>query len=65
VVRAGTPPERVAALSAALAKVAQSAEFQKFLADQYANKDSFVAADKAGAFISAQLDEMKAFVGAK
>lgn len=65
VVRAGTPPDRVAALSAALAKVAESAEFQTFLAAQYANKDSYVAADKAGPFITTQLDEMKAFVGTK
>jgi tripartite-type tricarboxylate transporter receptor subunit TctC len=59
VVRAGTPPERVKALSDALAKAAATPEFKKFLADQFADPDSFVAGPEAGAFVQAQLDDMK------
>jgi tripartite-type tricarboxylate transporter receptor subunit TctC len=59
VVRAGTPPDRVKVLSDALAKVAQAPEFKKFLEDQFALPNSFVDASKAGAFVSAQLDDMK------
>ena len=65
VVRAGTPPDRIAALSAALAKVAGSDEFKKFLAEQFAAPDSFVDASKAGAYLAAQLDDMKALAGPK
>lgn len=61
VVRAGTPPDRVQALSAALEKVAGSAEYQKFLTDQFAAPDSFIAAAKAKGFIQEQLAEMKKF----
>jgi tripartite-type tricarboxylate transporter receptor subunit TctC len=59
VVRAGTAPERVQALSAALAKVAASAEYRKFLENQFAISDSFVDAAKALEFVKAQLDDMK------
>jgi len=65
VVRAGTPKERVGELSSALAKVAATDEFKKFLIDQYADPDSFIAADKAGAYIAAQLADMQALAGAK
>lgn len=65
VVRAGTPPERVTALSSALAKVAASAEFKQFLEDQYAEANSFIDASKAGAYLAEQLDDMKALAGAK
>jgi tripartite-type tricarboxylate transporter receptor subunit TctC len=59
VVRAGTPPERVKALSDALARVAASPEYKKFLEDQFASADSFVDASKAPAFVKAQLEDMK------
>ncbi len=65
VVRAGTPPERVKALSAALAKVAGTAEFKKFLEEQFASPASFIDASKAGGFVKEQLDDMKKFSGAK
>jgi len=65
VVRAGTPPDRVAALSDALAKIAATDEFKKFLADQFASADSFVDASKAGAYIAAQLEDMKTLAGSK
>ena len=59
VVRAGTPLDRMKVLSDALAKVAATAEFKKFLADQFAASDSFVAGTDAGAFVKAQLEDMK------
>ncbi|HXZ50182.1 MAG TPA: tripartite tricarboxylate transporter substrate binding protein [Usitatibacter sp.] len=60
VVKAGTPPERVKTLSDAMAKVAATDEYKKFLQDQYAASDSFVPADKAVAFLEQQLADMKA-----
>jgi tripartite-type tricarboxylate transporter receptor subunit TctC len=65
VVRSGTPADRRAALSRAFARVAASEEFKQFLAQQYAAPDSFLDASKAGAFIAAQLDEMKALARAR
>lgn len=65
VVRAGTPPDRIAALSSAMAKVAGSADFKKFLEDQYASADSFIDASKSGAYLAAQLEDMKALAGSK
>jgi len=59
VVKAGTPADRVKLLSDTMAKVADSAEYKHFLAEQYAASDSFVPADKAVAFLHAQLEDMK------
>jgi tripartite-type tricarboxylate transporter receptor subunit TctC len=59
VVRAGTPPDRVKALSEVLAKVAATDEFKKFLEAQFADPDSFIAGSEAGAFVKAQLEDMK------
>jgi tripartite-type tricarboxylate transporter receptor subunit TctC len=59
VVRAGTPPDRVKRLSAALAKVAASPEYMKFLQDQYGFEDSFEGSSTAGAYVKQQLDDMK------
>jgi tripartite-type tricarboxylate transporter receptor subunit TctC len=59
VVRSGTPPDRVKVLSDALAKVAETPEYKKFLKDQFADDDSFVEASQAGAYVKAQLDDMK------
>lgn len=59
VLRAGTPPERVKVLSDALAKVAASPEYKKFLQDQFADEDSFVDASGAAAYVKGQLDDMK------
>jgi tripartite-type tricarboxylate transporter receptor subunit TctC len=61
VVRAGTPPDRVKALSDALTKVAGTPEFKKFLKDQLADPDSFIDASKATAFVNEQLSDMKLF----
>jgi tripartite-type tricarboxylate transporter receptor subunit TctC len=59
VVRAGTPPARIKILSDALAKVAATSEFKKFLEDQFADADSFVAGSEANAFVKVQLEDMK------
>jgi putative tricarboxylic transport membrane protein len=55
VMRAGTDPAQVKAMSAALDKVARSDDFRKYLFDELAFADSYIPADKAGAFIAEQL----------
>ena len=60
VVKAGTPADRVKVLSDALAKAVATDEYKKFLEDQYADPQSFIPADKAGAYMQAQLADMKA-----
>ena len=60
VVKAGTPADRVKTLSDAMAKVAGTPEYQKFLEDNYAAKDSFLPADKSEAYLEAQVADMKA-----
>lgn len=59
VVRSGTPPEIVQKLSDALAKVAASPEYKKFLAEQFGEPTSFEPSTKAGTFVKEQLDDMK------
>lgn len=59
VVRSGTPPEIVQKLSDALAKVAATPEYKKFLGDQYADSASFESSTKAPAFVKEQLEDMK------
>ena len=65
VVRAGTPPERVKALSDAFVKMSKTDDYKKFLDEQFASPNSFIDASKAGAFINEQLADMKALAGAK
>ena len=60
VVKAGTPKDRVKVLSDAMAKVSANPEFRKFLEENYSAKDSFLPADKAEAFLAAQVEDMKA-----
>jgi tripartite-type tricarboxylate transporter receptor subunit TctC len=55
VVRAGTDPQRVATLAAALEKAARSADFVKYLADEMAYPDSYIPARDAAAFIEKEL----------
>src|SRR3546814_15539880 len=55
--RSGTPPERVKILSDALAQVAASPDYKKFLEAPYAREDSFMGADQAQDFIKKQLEE--------
>jgi tripartite-type tricarboxylate transporter receptor subunit TctC len=59
VVRAGTPPDRLKDLSDAFAKIAQTAEYKKFLEAQFAAPDSFIDASKAPQFVREQLEDMK------
>jgi tripartite-type tricarboxylate transporter receptor subunit TctC len=59
VVRSGTPADRVKKLSDALAKIAASAEYKKFLNDQYAAENSFIDTSKATKFVADQLEDMK------
>lgn len=51
VVRSGTPPDRVKILANALAEVAKSEEFKAYLAQQYADPDSYVPLKDAHAFM--------------
>jgi tripartite-type tricarboxylate transporter receptor subunit TctC len=60
VVKGGTPPARVKALSEAMAKVAADPEYKAFLEEQYAAKDSYIPAEKAEAYFRTQLADMKA-----
>ena len=55
VMRAGTDPAHVKALSAAMDRCAKSEDFKKYLHDELAFADSYIPADKAGAFIAEQL----------
>lgn len=59
VVRAGTPPDVIKKISEALAKVYASAEYKKFLEEQYGDPASFEDATKAPAFVNEQLEDMK------
>ena len=59
VVRAGTPAERVKVVSDALAKVAATPEYKKFLQDQFGEEKSFIDASKASQFLVDQLEDMK------
>jgi tripartite-type tricarboxylate transporter receptor subunit TctC len=59
VVRAGTPPANVKAMSDALAKIAASDEYKTFLKDSLADPASFMPADKSADFLKQQLDDMK------
>lgn len=65
VVRAGTPTDKISALSTTLAKIAATPEYKAFLAEQFADPDSFIDASKAGAYLDAQLVEMKALAASK
>lgn len=65
VVRAGTPADRIARLSDALAKVSGSDEYKSFLRAQFADPASFIGADGGEAYLKAQLDEMKSLAGGR
>ncbi len=65
VVRSGTPPERIEALSSALAEVAAAEEFKQFLEMQYADPNSFLTGKDAVQFVEQQLEDMKAVAGAQ
>ncbi len=60
VMRAGTDPKHVAAMSKAMDTAANSAQFKKYLADQLAFADSYIPASQAGAFLAEQLKLIEA-----
>lgn len=62
VVRAGTPPAVVKKLSDIFAGVAATAEYRKFLDDQFAAPNSFIDSARATDFVREQLDDMKKVV---
>jgi len=55
-IKAGTPPDRVKLLADKIAKVTATAEYKKFLADQWADPDSVLVGDKAVAYIKGEVD---------
>jgi putative tricarboxylic transport membrane protein len=57
IVKAGTDPAIIKKLSDALAKVAETPEYKKYLADQYADPDSYMTADKANEYMAAWLEK--------
>jgi tripartite-type tricarboxylate transporter receptor subunit TctC len=59
--KAGTDPKRIKVISDALAKAAASQEYKDYLADQYADANSFVPADRARAFLQGELKAMQKF----
>ena len=59
VVKAGTDPAIVAKLSAALSEVAKTAEFKKYLADQYADPDSYLPAKEADEYMQKWLAKVR------
>jgi tripartite-type tricarboxylate transporter receptor subunit TctC len=61
VVRAGTDPQRVKALSDAVTKAAQDPEFYGFLKESLALRDSFIPAKDAKRFLDGELAAMQKF----
>ncbi|MBK7063195.1 MAG: tripartite tricarboxylate transporter substrate binding protein [Rubrivivax sp.] len=59
VMRAGTDPKHMAAMTAAVQKIAQSEDFKKYLADELAFPNSFVPADKTAAFFEHEFNTIK------
>ncbi|OGA41535.1 MAG: hypothetical protein A3G28_06615 [Betaproteobacteria bacterium RIFCSPLOWO2_12_FULL_68_19] len=59
--RAGTDPKRVKVISDALAKAAATKDYKDYLADQYADANSFVPAARARAFLEKELQSMRKF----
>ncbi len=60
VMRAGTDPAQVKTMSDAFAKAAATDTFRKYLRDQLAFDDSFIPAEKSGAFLAEQLQLIEA-----
>jgi len=61
----GTDPQRVKAISDALAKVAASEEFKAYLKDQYADENSYIPASGAVDFMKHEFDTMKKYAPKK
>ena len=65
VMKAGTDPKRVQAVSDALAKIARTGDYRAWLKDQYAEEESFIPAAGAAAFMKKELDIMRKYAPKK
>lgn len=65
IIKAGTDPVRVKLLADAFKQVYDSPEYQKFLVDQYAAKNSYVGPSEAAAFMKKELETMNSFLTKK
>ncbi|MGQ0543772.1 MAG: tripartite tricarboxylate transporter substrate binding protein [Betaproteobacteria bacterium] len=61
VMKAGTDPKRVQAVSDALARIAKAGDYRAWLKDQYAEEESFIPAAGAAAFMKKELDIMRKY----
>jgi tripartite-type tricarboxylate transporter receptor subunit TctC len=59
VIKAGTEPAQITTLSNALAQVAKTAEFKKFLETELSNESTFLSGKEATAFLHTELESMK------
>jgi tripartite-type tricarboxylate transporter receptor subunit TctC len=57
--KAGTPPERVRVLSESVERFTKSTEYRKFIDQQMALPDSFIAAQPAQAFLQGELESSR------
>ena len=62
VVKAGTDPSQITMLSNALAQVAGTPDFKKFLETELSSENAFVSGKEAGVFLHTQFDAMKHMV---
>lgn len=65
VLKAGTDPARVRAISDALAKIAASEDYRAWLKDQHAEQESFIPAARAAAFVKKELETMHKYAPKK
>lgn len=63
IAKAGTDPKKLKVLSDAFKQVYDSPEYQKFLEEQYAKKDSYMGPDDARNFMLKEMQNMKAILG--
>jgi tripartite-type tricarboxylate transporter receptor subunit TctC len=63
IVRAGTDPQRVKVLADAVARAAADPEYNAFLKQSLALRDSFIAAKDAQKFLDGELAALKRFTG--
>ncbi len=65
ILKKGTAPQRLKAISDALAKVAASDDFKAYLKDQYADANSYIPASGAVAFMKHELETMNKYAPKK
>jgi tripartite-type tricarboxylate transporter receptor subunit TctC len=59
IMKAGTDPQKVKVIAAALAKVAASAEYKAYLKEQYATDDSYFGTEESLKIMEEELAQMK------